>query len=154
VYCFWVGKAVVQVPGSGDLYEMVMLGFIGDCSTLEYVTKGENWATEDPTRLRAHVKTIGDSWKNYQGVSMMRTAKSAPSQANAKLTHHDECSAAGDYGMSMRIERFKAGGERTGRAAGQMPSICADKQLPAQVAAADEVVGVGVESWGRANVER
>lgn len=34
MYCFWAGKTVVQVPGSGSLYEMVILGLMGDLRTV------------------------------------------------------------------------------------------------------------------------
>lgn len=36
VYCFCVGNAVMQVPASGCLKEIVTFGSIGDLSTASY----------------------------------------------------------------------------------------------------------------------
>lgn len=68
VYCFWVGNAVVQVPLSGCLYDMVTFGLIGDFKTLSYVGGGGYCALDSGTqRMNAATAAAnaGGNWKNY-----------------------------------------------------------------------------------------
>lgn len=65
LYCFCVGNTVLQVPASGCLYAMVILGLMGDMRISEYSAVGGNWAraNDESCKTAVHVARTEESLK-------------------------------------------------------------------------------------------